>query len=130
MKKYFKTKLFACVGMFLLMTHAARAGLFTDDTAQKIRDRGDQFGQGAGFASGQEPGETIAFLIEAFLGLLGIIFIIIIIVGGFRWMTAGGEEEKVRKSKTMMTRAVIGLIIVLCAYAITYFVFSHLPMGE
>ena len=115
--------------MFLSAAQSARAGLFDPETAKEIKDRGDNFGEGAGFASGQEPGVTVAFLISAFLGLLGIIFIILIIIAGFWWMTAGGEEEKVRKSKTMMTRAVIGLIIVLCAYAITYFVFSNLPMG-
>jgi hypothetical protein len=42
-------------------------------------------------------------------------------------MTAGGNEEKVGKAKETLWRAVIGLIIVASAYAITYFVFTNLP---
>jgi hypothetical protein len=41
-------------------------------------------------------------------------------------MTAGGNEEKVSKAKTTLYRAIIGLIITISAYAITYFVFGAL----
>lgn len=68
-------------------------------------------------------------IIEAFLGLLGVIFIILIIVAGFNWMTASGDEEKVRKAKETIRRAIIGLLIVVAAYSITYFVFSNIQMG-
>jgi len=69
----------------------------------------------------------IQYAISAFLGLLGIIFIVLIIYAGFNWMTAGGDEEKVTKAKETLTRAVIGLIIIIAAYSITYFVFNALP---
>jgi hypothetical protein len=128
--KYLKSKFLIIIAFIFAWAPAAQAGLFKQETADEIKKRGDQFGSGVGFASEQSPGATIAFLINAFLGLLGIIFIIIIIVAGFNWMTAGGEEEKIRKSKTKITRAVIGLLIVLSAYAITYFVFRNLPMGD
>jgi type IV secretory pathway VirB2 component (pilin) len=74
------------------------------------------------------PG-IIQVAISAFLGLLGIIFIILIIYAGFNWMTAGGDEEKVKLAKDTLIRAVIGLIIIIAAYSITYFVFSNLPGG-
>ena len=60
---------------------------------------------------------------------MGVIFIILIILAGYNWMTAGGEEEKVNKAKQMIYRAIIGLIIIMSAYAITYFVFTNLPAG-
>jgi len=72
----------------------------------------------------------IQTVISAFLGLLGIIFLVLIIYAGFNWMTAQGDEEKVTKAKDTLTRAIIGLIIITAAYSITYFVFSSLPGGE
>ena len=44
-------------------------------------------------------------------------------------MTAGGSEDKVALAKNTLTRALIGLIIIIAAYAITYFVFGSLPGG-
>lgn len=74
------------------------------------------------------PG-IIQVAISAFLGLLGIIFLVLIIYSGFNWMTARGDEEKVTLAKETLTRAVIGLIIIIAAYSITYFVFTNLPGG-
>jgi hypothetical protein len=42
-------------------------------------------------------------------------------MGGFIWMTAGGNEEKVGKAKKMLVAGIIGLIIVVAAYAIARF---------
>jgi hypothetical protein len=73
--------------------------------------------------------DIIQVVISAFLGLLGIIFIILIIYSGFNWMTAQGDEEKVTLAKNTLTRAIIGLVRIVAAYSITYFVFSNLPGG-
>ena len=89
----------------------------------------DKFIKEAGFTKSANLANTIATLIQAFLGILGIIFLILIIYSGYNWMTAAGNEEKVTKAKQTLTRAVIGLIIIVCAYAITYFVFTNLPGG-
>ncbi len=61
-------------------------------------------------------------LIGAFLSLFGIIFLILMIYGGYRWMMASGREEEVQKAKDTIKAAIIGLIIVLSAYTITYFI--------
>lgn len=71
----------------------------------------------------------IGQIITAVLSLLGVIFLILTIYGGFLWMTAGGQEEQVTKAKNILTRAVIGLIIVIAAYAITWFVFTYIIKG-
>jgi heme/copper-type cytochrome/quinol oxidase subunit 2 len=65
-------------------------------------------------------------IIITVLGLLGVIFVVLLIFAGFQWMTAEGNEEKVEKAKSTITRAIIGLAIVIAAYAITYFVFNAL----
>ncbi|MEA3463472.1 MAG: hypothetical protein U9R14_00065 [Patescibacteria group bacterium] len=80
----------------------------------------------AGFESSIGVGDVMALVIQAFLSVLGIIFVVLIIVAGYNWMTAGGEEEKVTKAKDMIKRAIIGLIIIVAAYAISYFVFKAL----
>ncbi|MBN2884447.1 hypothetical protein JXE04_00800 [Patescibacteria group bacterium] len=74
-------------------------------------------------------GSIIALVIQGALGLLGIIFLIIMVFAGYRWMTASGNEEAVKTSQKMITRAIIGLIIVLMAYALTYFIFNQLPFS-
>lgn len=65
---------------------------------------------------------TIVNIVQWALGFLALIAVIMIIIGGFMWMTAGGNEEKVEKAKKMISAAVIGLIIVLLAWAIVIFV--------
>jgi hypothetical protein len=74
-------------------------------------------------------GAVAATVIQGALSLLGIIFLIIMVFAGYRWMTAAGNEETVKTSQQMITRAIIGLIIVLMAYALTYFIFGQLPFS-
>ena len=65
-------------------------------------------------------------IIRSFLGILGMLFLILIIWGGYDWMFSGGNEERVTKAKQRIKMAVNGLIIVLGAYAITTLIFSKL----
>ena len=60
-------------------------------------------------------------IIKIFLSILAVIFIILMLYAGYLWMTARGNEEQVTKAKELITSAVIGLVIVIAAYAITYF---------
>lgn len=78
----------------------------------------------AGLSEDASVGEIAATAIKAFLGLLGVIFIILIIHAGFKWMTARGNEDQVKEAKDSLRRAVIGIIIIAGAYAITFFVFE------
>lgn len=69
---------------------------------------------------------TVAAIINVALGLLGIVAVVIILAGGFTWMTAAGNEENVDKAKKMIFAGVIGLAIILSAYAIAKFVIDSL----
>lgn len=69
---------------------------------------------------------TIATIIKGVLALVGTIFLILTIYAGVLWMTARGEEEPVKKAKDMIRASIIGLVIVMSAYAITAFVTSKL----
>ncbi|MBU0625044.1 hypothetical protein KKF05_01735 [Patescibacteria group bacterium] len=68
----------------------------------------------------------IGSIINAALGLLGVILVVLLIYGGFLWMTAGGNTENVDKAKKLITNAIIGIIIVLAAYSISYFVLQRI----
>lgn len=83
---------------------------------------------GAGFAAADENTltNTIGQLISVLLGFLGVIFLILIIYAGLLWMTAAGNEDKVKKAQGILMSSVIGLIILLSAYAISYFVINNL----
>jgi len=65
---------------------------------------------------------TIGGVIKALLSLLGVIFMAYIIYGGYLWMTAAGNEEKLSKAKAIIRGSITGIIIVFLAYAITHFV--------
>ena len=64
------------------------------------------------------PG-TIGKIVGAGLAFIGVLFLILMIYGGFTWMLALGNEQEVTRAKDLIYSAVIGLVIVLAAYAIT-----------
>jgi len=67
----------------------------------------------------------IGTVISTLLAILGVIFLVLIVYAGYIWMIARGDEAKVEKSKNTIINSTIGLIIVLGAYAISYFVLSR-----
>ncbi|MFH1712133.1 MAG: MMCAP2_0565 family pilin-like conjugal transfer protein [Patescibacteria group bacterium] len=85
----------------------------------------DTVAEDVGFSDRTLP-EIIGGILKVFLGTLGVIFLVIVIYAGFLWMTAGGDDEKVAKAKKLIINGVIGLIIILSAYAITTFIVNAL----
>ena len=74
----------------------------------------------------QDPMDITVLIINWALGLLGLIFLVLVIYAGFLWMMAGGSEEQVTKAKGILRAALIGLVVVLVSYGTTYFVFEVL----
>lgn len=83
-------------------------------------------GSTAGYAS--TTSNTIEGLIGniilTLLSFVGVLFLVLIIFGAITWMTAEGNDEKVKKATTIIKNSVIGLVITLSAYAISYFLIS------
>ncbi len=67
-------------------------------------------------------GSVAAQVIAVFFGLLGIIFVVLMVYGGFQWMTAAGNPEQVKKAQKLMLDAVIGILILMTASFISYWV--------
>lgn len=86
---------------------------------------GQEFATGAGLASGNLT-TTIASLIRTAMGFLGIIAVIITLYGGFLWMTAAGNDDKVKQAKKVMISGLIGLVIVIAAFTLASFVIGQL----
>jgi len=64
----------------------------------------------------------IGRIINIFLGFLGIIFLVLMLYAGYMWMTAAGDPEKVKKAQLTIRNAIIGLVIIASAWAITSFI--------
>jgi len=74
----------------------------------------------------RDPRQIIADIVRVLLGFIGIVAVIIIILAGFKWMTAYGDEEKVGAAKGMITSGAVGLIIVLFSFGLSQFVINSL----
>lgn len=65
-------------------------------------------------------------VIGVVLSFVGVLFLILMIYAGILWMTASGNEQQVAKAKGLLINAVIGIIIVFSAYALTTFLGTEL----
>ncbi len=74
--------------------------------------------------SNTSPAVTAAYLINAVLGILGIIALILIIYAGFMWMFSRGNEEKVGTAVKILRDAFIGLLIIIGSYGISFYIFE------
>ena len=79
----------------------------------------------AGFEE-QNVGVISGRVINVALSLVGLIFLILMVYAGYLWMTARGEEAKIQKAQDIIKGTVIGLILVLSAYAITVLITTGL----
>jgi len=76
---------------------------------------------GQAFGEDGEPKdirEIAAQVIKVFLGFLGIIFVALIVIAGFKYMTSQGNEEKISEAMSQIRTGVIGLIIIMASYAL------------
>jgi len=87
----------------------------------------------SGYKSGTStpPGlEVIAGrIITVVIGLTGLIFIVITVYAGTLYLTAFGDETKIKKAKGMLIQGVIGIVIIIAAYAISSFVLTQLNVA-
>ena len=86
-------------------------------------DWGIQYAANVGLGT-KEVRDVAVNVIQTLLGILGILALVIILIGGFRWMTAAGNEDNVAAAKKTIAAGIVGLIIIFFAYAIVAFVFN------
>ena len=129
--KTIKTIIFSIILTSALFTVVAPLTVqaVTKDTQAEIQRQMGAAGEKSGLGTPTDPRIIAANIIRTILGLLGIIFFALTVYAGYLWMTAGGEDEKVTKAKSLLMQAVIGLAIILSAYGITLFA-TRLAMGD
>lgn len=88
-------------------------------------DLGTSYASSTGLTA-KDPRLVVANIIRIVLGFVGTIGVILVIYAGFLWMTAAGSEEKITKAKMILKNSVIGLALVLSAFAITSFVINNI----
>lgn len=90
-----------------------------------VEDLGLSYGAQTGLGTA-DVRTTIAKIIKVAMSLLGIVAVVIVLIGGFKWMTAGGNDDQVGEAKKWIFSGVIGLAIILSAYALASFVITQL----
>jgi len=109
------------ITIFSLLLISSALPVQADNSLIKSQTGLNEIGQVYGNKIPQDIRITIARVINIALGFLGIIFLALTIFAGFQYMMAGGNEEKVKKATSLLTNAIIGLVIILVAWAITRF---------
>jgi hypothetical protein len=123
-----KSKL-AAIGLTLLVLTLFTPTVLARDWWGQAQDGGlNQIGSTA-FQEDSTPTDVRVIagnIIKAFLGLFGTIFVILIVIGGFKWMTAAGDKEKITSAGKYITNGIIGLLISVAAFAIAVYVTSRI----
>jgi hypothetical protein len=117
----FRSLLVVGTGMLFTLTLAAapaqgQVNTGLDQTAKTA------FGKNASLST--DLPTIIGTFIKAALSFVGVIFLVLVIYGGFLWMTAGGNEQNVTKAKGIITSAIIGMVIIAAGYALTSFILT------
>lgn len=125
MKKFLKIILpvLLIVGMIAFVAVPEASALTLREGAEAARCDGcpaDLFGDSGAF---KKVTNTILYIV-------GIIAVIMLIIGGIRYVVSGGDSKKVTDAKNTILYAIIGLIIAFLSYAIVNFVISALPSSE
>ncbi|MFA5155716.1 MAG: pilin [Patescibacteria group bacterium] len=88
----------------------------------------DATGDAAGFEIGANAtplNVIIGDVLYTVLSLVGIAFLAYLLYGSYTWMTSRGNEEKVKAATNTLVNSIIGLIVTLAAYALTYLIVSQ-----
>ena len=133
--KFFKVLAVLVIGLFLFNLSLSASGV-TIRQAQAVNVWGDWFDRTVGqkgfndLGFGRnDPRTIIANVVNILFGLLGVIAIVLIMYGGFVWMTAAGNEEKITTAKAILKNASIGLLIVISSFSLAIYILSRLMLA-
>lgn len=70
--------------------------------------------------------DNIVAIINAVIGILGLVCVVVMIIGGVNYMTSSGDAGKVKKAKDTILYGLIGLIVCVLAFAIVNFVITNI----
>ncbi len=115
---------FALIAASAVLFFSAKPVFAQGSLAETINSQSEAFGdeRGAGFGqlrNQSDPRAVAARAINVLLGLLGTLFVVYLVYGGALIFLASGSEDAISKGKQVITRAIIGIIIIAASYSIT-----------
>jgi energy-coupling factor transporter transmembrane protein EcfT len=129
------SKFLASLGLIMLLACPNLGLAQVDDSAPATDSQTGIFGASMpglqivggtfGTTEGQAPKDIRVItvgVIQILLGLIGVLFVVLILVAGFRWMFAQGNATKITEARNIIIQAAIGLVIILAAFGITIFI--------
>jgi len=125
-QKKLKSILFLIIFVIILV---APYFVFADSALDALKKVGTNSGYNPS-TNEYSAADYVGSIVNVLFSILGIIFTVLMLYGGYNWMIAAGDNAKVETAKDTIKRAVIGLIIVAGAYAIGQFVVSALMMSR
>ncbi len=123
--KKIKTNM-AIIGASITNVVVASMGAFADKTPSYYASEGAST---ITVPEGPDLFEVVKNLLNTTFGIVGVIAVIMMIIGGFYYMTSQGSPDKVQKGKNTILYGLIGMVIVLSAFAIVNFVLDGLLNG-
>lgn len=76
------------------------------------------------------PQQLIGQVINSVLGIVGSIALLMFIWGGFLWMTAAGNDEKIQQGKKTLTWSALGLVVIFSSYALVSYLIKNIVAGK
>ncbi len=123
--KYLILLLFVLCSLFFVVVPVFSATPPAAPSFQNAAGEATTAATGAGVSTAA-PESYVANIVNVALSLVGVIFLILMVYGGYLWMIAKGDEQEVTKAKGVITMAVIGMAVVIMAYAFSKFVVDRL----
>ncbi|MFA5886836.1 MAG: hypothetical protein WC863_03605 [Patescibacteria group bacterium] len=118
MKKTLLSLIIITFIFILYPAYSSRANLITPDKKQDFTSNITNAATSS-YDTNRDLNSTLAKVIQLVLSVLGMIFLVLMFLAGNDWMQAAGNEEKVKKSQEVIRNLLIGLVIVLVAYAMS-----------
>ena len=122
-QKLFQKCTVLAMALFIIMPLLAMALAVPANAQLSTGNIGVDYAENIGLGN-KDPRDMAVSIIQVILGFLAIIVVIIILFGGFKWMTAGGNEDKVAEAKKLISAGIVGLVIILASWGIARFVVS------
>ncbi|HAC56370.1 TPA: hypothetical protein DCF80_02620 [Candidatus Saccharibacteria bacterium] len=110
---------------------AVAAVTFSPDVALannvgEVRDGVDAIGGNQAGNTGADFSKLLEDVINILLFIIGAVAVIMIIVGGIRYTTSGGDQASVTSAKNTILYSIVGLVVAIMAYAIVNWVLNGL----
>lgn len=133
-----KIKLGAKISVIFGLINFPALAADAQSIGDKIKSMLIRTGESAGFAPKDKGGEVdfiviLGKYVNGLLGLMGILFLVLIMYGGFMWMSAAGNEDRVTKAKKIIIGSTLGIAVIMLALMLTHFIlfiFGKAVIGE